>query len=566
MDLRDNDAATINYTTTEVGASTSTTIVNTTSTTTKSSLVNETTPMTTWLTTLETNMTDCPDGLEWIRDHFGDCIESTTQLFAFSCAIVGVSLWIIGHFFLLKSHRNNPDISCYRLCFLFISGLGSVCNLVGTTLCDQLGTQVLTACYLVFSEVVLLFQWIYWWNRNRKLNKQGLSFYVSSDGWKSPDKSRDENTMNGGGNVVLCLVCPLLMTACYLPIRFSIIPLPWQPSDPVHISGRKLLMVSDSTTDNFGYAMGFAALSLYASCQIPTIVNIVRHKMSYTVSLWHHSLVIAANILYFISIISYNTDPVFLTNALPWLLISLFFIFFSSVIIIVVLRNRGIGSHTRPVGRRRPDGTFLLYPSEESLNSDLERTGTLRFTDEAGKLPSIQEEPHLENNEQQEAENRDDYVDVDLNDDYDAETASIHSRASDFIMDDEEDVFDRDQEKRRSIAKQRKATDFDDDGLEWDFDDFRPKYTGSADDLEGSILDKNPSSPNHLHSLGVPHDHSDDLEDDGEWDEERVLGEIERELQMGDDMDGDTISMEYDTADDDGEHFDDMQYSYVSNS
>lgn len=69
-----------------------------------------------------------------------------------------------------------------------------------------------------------------------------------------------------------------------------------------------------------------------------------------------------------------------------------------------MLRNRGIGSHSRPVGRRRPDGTFLLYPSEESLSSDLDRGGTLRFTDDtaSGKLSSIQEEPHLESTEQKE--------------------------------------------------------------------------------------------------------------------------------------------------------------------
>lgn len=47
----------------------------------------------------------------------------------------------------------------------------------------------------------------------------------------------------------------------------------------------------------------------------------MRHKTSYTVSLWYHGLAIAANVFYFISIIAHDTDPVFLTNALPWLLI-----------------------------------------------------------------------------------------------------------------------------------------------------------------------------------------------------------------------------------------------------
>ncbi|XP_003729188.1 lysosomal amino acid transporter 1 [Strongylocentrotus purpuratus] len=557
---------TMNHTTSQgvvTNASTTTVTIYTTSTMMNSTMTNATTTaMTTWLTT---NTSGCPEGLTWIRDHFGDCVETTTQLFAFSCAMIGVALWIIGHFFLLKSYRSNPDFSCYHLGFIFLGGLGSVCSLVGTTLCDQLGTQILTACYLVLSEFVLLVQWIYWWNRNRKLNKQGLSFYVSSEGWKSPDRTRDENTMNGGGNLVLCLICPLLMTACYLPIRFSSMSLPWQTSYASHTPGRKLLMVSDSATDNFGYAMGFTALFLYSSCNIPTIVNIMRHKTSYTVSMWYHGLVIAANVFYFISIIAHNTDPVFLTNALPWLLISLFFIFFSSIIIFLVLRNRGIGSHTRPVGRRRPDGTFLLYPSEESLSSDLDRGGTLRFTDDtaSGKLPSIQEEPHLENTVQKEAEGQADFEDVELDDDYDAETASIHSRASDFIMDDEEEVYDRDQEERQRIAKQRRAADFEDDGLEWDFDDFRPKYTGSAGSLDEDLVGKSP--PSHLRTLGAQHDHGNHIDDDEEWDEDKVLGEIERELKMGDDIDGDTISMEYDTADDD-DHFDDMKYSYTSHS
>ena len=60
--------------------------------------VNMTITATTWLTTIDSNASECPKGLTWIRDHFGDCIETTTQLFAFSCAMVAVAMWVLGHF------------------------------------------------------------------------------------------------------------------------------------------------------------------------------------------------------------------------------------------------------------------------------------------------------------------------------------------------------------------------------------------------------------------------------------------------------------------------------------
>ncbi|XP_071494300.1 uncharacterized protein [Diadema antillarum] len=530
-----------------------------TSTVTNMTTLNGTTEQ--WMTTPDPSDLDCEHGHRWIRDNLGECLETPAQYFAFSVGIASIGLWFLAHILLFKSRHDDPDSSCGGLGLITTSAIGSVCNLIGASLCDQLQTQAITAGYLVFSDTIFFLQWVFWWNRSRRMSRQGLSFYgetMPSEDWKSPNRTREENaTMNGGGgSLVLCLCLPWLMAVFYLPIKFSLASEELSYRGHAHMSptGRKLLMVGESSTDNFGYALGFSALVFYSLRTVPTIVNIANHKTKYAESVSHHVLQIVANVCYFVSVLAYDTDAAFLTNALPWLLISWAFVGFSSIIIFLVMKNRGVGSNGRVVGRRRADGTFLLFPSEESLNSDLERSVGPRFGDNnnAGKLPSIKEEPHLEIREESENEMHPDHEDHEG--DYDPETASIHSRASDFILDDDQDVYVREGDGNGKRRRPRGATDFDDDGLEWDFNDFRPKYTDAESDNDESNKAMN-GSPNH-HSFGVP---ADGLEYDDDWDEEKVLGEIERELRHGDEIDGDTISMEYDTADDD----DNFQIEYA---
>ncbi|XP_022090485.1 uncharacterized protein LOC110979195 isoform X2 [Acanthaster planci] len=278
-----------------------------------------------------TAMENCSEGSQIVWSSLGMCLKSPLQYVAFCFAIVSLCFWLISHLFLLRARHLQGNASRRQFFTLVHICSANLCNVVGARLSGQLGTQVLIAGYFVGADLVFFIHYVF----TRCITKPQQSDGIPYSEWKSPDRARGKQ--NGDRTRIMCLLLAWLPAMIYMPLASS----PWQPRRMEKFGpGRKLMMVSESSLDNFGFTLGVFAIVIYGLAKVPVVKDGFRQS-DYLLRHAHvNNFAILANICYVLSIIIYDQGLDFLLNALPWLLICTVCTLFDVIVLYLIARQQ----------------------------------------------------------------------------------------------------------------------------------------------------------------------------------------------------------------------------------
>ncbi|MCO5579787.1 hypothetical protein L7F22_033649 [Adiantum nelumboides] len=117
----------------------------------------------------------------WIERWFGDCVYTTWDTIAFLIGLSSVCFWLIAQLPQFISNFVRSAADALSPWFLAQWLAGDTFNFLGCVLTgDQLKTQIITAGYFIFSDIVIISQYVYYQVRNRKAINFDESVHKSS--------------------------------------------------------------------------------------------------------------------------------------------------------------------------------------------------------------------------------------------------------------------------------------------------------------------------------------------------------------------------------------------------
>lgn len=276
-----------------------------------------------------------PDALDWIRVTFRECVANDKQLAGFYLALLTVACWMcaqIPQFITNFKAKSARGLSPW---FLTQWLAGDSFNLIGCLATgDQKPTQTYTAVYFVVSDLILIFQFLYYELPSRgtrdvsvgldPLSMDSLTEALTDnfDGRNSDSEDESEagspwrtrERVGGlspvGGFVISSALAsssaaePMLGFA-----QFSV--------DDCEYNGNPAWM------QKFGRAMGYVATAFYLGGRVSQIAKNHRRGTVEGLSMHMFLLAIAANLAYGTSILCASDSSEKIVRALPWLFGSL---------------------------------------------------------------------------------------------------------------------------------------------------------------------------------------------------------------------------------------------------
>ncbi|XP_038077738.1 uncharacterized protein LOC119745457 isoform X2 [Patiria miniata] len=275
---------------------------------------------------------ECVDGSQAVWASLHMCLDGPLQYVAFCFAMGSICLWLISHLFLLRARHREGNASRRQFLTLVHICSANLCNVIGARLSEQLGTQVLIAIYFMGADVVFFIHYLYLWCTF----KPHLADRIPYSEWKSPARAR--NKQNGNRTRIMCLLLAWIPAMVYMPLASSS---SWQPEKMQNFGpGRKLLMVSDSGIDNFGFTLGVFAIFIYGLAKVPLVKDGLRQEESLLGHVHVCNFSMMANVAYILSIVIYNQELKFMLNALPWLLMSGVCTLFDFILLYLMARQQ----------------------------------------------------------------------------------------------------------------------------------------------------------------------------------------------------------------------------------
>ncbi|CAL5225418.1 g8232 [Coccomyxa viridis] len=118
-------------------------------------------------------MGSCSHGANpWIEKYFKDCVYTYQDLSGFSLGMASILFWLVAQMPQIISNFRNQSAEALSPYFLAEWLLGDTCNLIGCLLTgNQLVTQVYTAMYFIFADIVLVVQFIYYTTLQRRKSR-----------------------------------------------------------------------------------------------------------------------------------------------------------------------------------------------------------------------------------------------------------------------------------------------------------------------------------------------------------------------------------------------------------
>jgi len=276
-----------------------------------------------------------PDALDWIRVTFRECITNDKQLAGFYLALLTVACWMCAQIPQFITNFRAKSARGLSPWFLTQWLAGDSFNLIGCLAAgDQKPTQTYTAVYFVVSDLVLIFQFLYYELPARLTRDASAGLDPSSMGSltepltdtfnermsdsegeeraESPWRARERVGVLSpvGGFVISSALASSSLAEPMLGFtNFSV--------DDCEYNGNPAWM------QKFGRVMGYVATAFYLGGRISQIAKNHRRGSVEGLSMHMFLLAIAANLAYGTSVLCASDSNEKLVRALPWLFGSL---------------------------------------------------------------------------------------------------------------------------------------------------------------------------------------------------------------------------------------------------
>ncbi|MFH4975412.1 hypothetical protein AB6A40_002121 [Gnathostoma spinigerum] len=270
----------------------------------------------------EEDVGNCIDGIVWITQVFGDCVNSPRKMVGFVIGFVSLVFWLLPMIPQMIDHYRAKKCEGISVYFLLAWLCGDTCNMIGTLLTNQQSIQKITGAYFLSQDACILSQYIYYTVIYPKYRS------------RTPRKTS------------ILVILPLL-SACIFVV-------PLLSSDETSLSysdsgtllsptSRKILVdngdqtssgLPDTTKSIIGYVLGICAAVVAFAARMPQLYRNRKRQTCEGLSLLMFTIIICANTTYGTSILLQSTGNVYIVEHLPWLVNSFICVITDTLVIL----------------------------------------------------------------------------------------------------------------------------------------------------------------------------------------------------------------------------------------